>query len=276
MTVQSTRRIQPEKRPDEIEALRTAADIVSGVHNLLREHVVPGVKTAELDKLAEEFIRDHGAVPAFKGYKMGDDEENPYPATLCISTNDVVVHGIPGETELREGDIVAFDVGVIKYRNHGDCACTYAVGEISPERRKLLDVTVESLYLGIEQAVAGNWVYDIARAIQKHVERNGYGVVRDLVGHGIGTSLHEEPAVPNFVPNPFTRHRFRNQKLTEGMVICIEPMVNAGTFKVTTDADGWTVRTADGEPSAHFEHMVAVREGEAEILTSHIPLPEVV
>ena len=273
MAAQSARRMKSEKGPEEINALRVAAGIVSGVHEMLRERVVPGVTTAELDNLAEEFIRDHGATPAFKGYVMGDGVENPYPSTLCISVNDVVVHGFPSKDELQEGDIVAIDVGVIKERYHGDCAFTYAVGEITQEKQRLLDATVEALNLGIEQAVVGNWIYDIARGIQKHVEQSGFSVVRELVGHGIGQSLHEDPAIPNFVPNPFARHRFPNLKLSEGMVICIEPMVNAGTFKVSTDEDGWTVRTVDGLPSAHFEHMVVVREGEAEILTTHTPHP---
>ena len=273
MTARSSQRVNPVKRPDEIEALRVAAEVVSGVHKMLRERIVPGVVTSELDNWAEEYIRDQGATSAFKGYVMGDDEDNPYPATLCISINDIVVHGIPGDTLLKEGDIVAVDVGVVKDGYHGDCAFTYGVGEIDESKQRLLETTVEALYLGIEQAVAGNWVYDIAGAIQKEVERKGYGVVRELVGHGIGRSLHEDPAVPNFVPHPFVRHRFQNQKLVGAMVICIEPMVNAGTYKVDTEDDGWTVRTHDGLPSAHFEHMVVVREGEAEILTNHIPEP---
>ena len=273
MTARSSRRIDPVKRPDEIEALRVAAGIVSGVHEMLKERIVPGVVTSELDNWAEEYIHDHGASPAFKGYVMGSDEENPYPATLCISLNDVVVHGIPDETILQEGDIVAVDVGVLKDGYHGDCAYTYAVGEIDQTKQGLLETTVEALYCGIEQAIAGNWIYDVAKAIQKRVESDGYGVVRELVGHGIGRSLHEDPAVPNFVPNPFVRHRYRNQKLVDGMVICIEPMVNAGSYKVDTEDDGWTVRTHDRLPSAHFEHMVVVREGEAEILTTHISDP---
>lgn len=260
------------KGPEEIAALAQAAGIVSQVHELIRDRIVPGAITSELDKIAEELVRDHGAEPAFKGYVV-DDESNPYPATLCISINDIVVHGIPNGTALKEGDIVAVDVGVRKDGFYGDCACTYAVGNISPDKQRLLEVAVESLYKGIEQAVEGKWVYDIARAVQQHVEENGFSVVRDLVGHGIGRSLHEDPAVPNFVPNPFARHRFRNLKLTEGMVICIEPMVNGGTFKVKTDGDGWTVRTEDGAPSAHFEHMVLVRPGNAEVLTTHIPTP---
>lgn len=260
------------KGPEEIAALTEAADVVSKVHELIREKIVPGAVTSELDKIAEELVRDLGAEPAFKGYVV-DDESNPYPATLCVSINDVVVHGIPDQAELKEGDIVAIDVGVRKNGFYGDCACTYPVGSISSELQQLLDVSAESLYKGIEQAVVGNWVYDIARAVQQHVEGHGFSVVRELVGHGIGQSLHEDPAVPNFVPNPFARHRFKNFRLVEGMVICIEPMVNAGSFKVVTGDDGWTVRTEDGSPSAHFEHMIVVRPGSAEILTTHIPEP---
>lgn len=260
------------KNPDEIAALQESANVVSGVHSLLRDLIVPGAVTAKLDALAEEYVRDNGGTPAFKGYVVGSDVQ-PFPSTLCISVNDVVVHGFPGEDELKDGDIVTVDVGVLKNEYHGDCAFTYAVGEISEEKQRLLDVTVESLYKGIEKAVAGNWVLDIARAVQRHVEDNGFSVVRDLVGHGIGRELHEEPSVPNFVPNPFARHRHRNQKLSDGIVICIEPMVNAGGYKVVTDDDGWTVRTGDGKPAAHFEHMVVVREGQAEILTSHISEP---
>ncbi len=260
------------KGPEEIAGMAEAAGVVSQVHELIRDRIVPGTVTSELDKIAEELVRDRGAEPAFKGYVV-DNPSNPYPATLCISINDVVVHGIPDGTALKEGDIVTVDVGVKKNGFYGDCARTYPVGDIEPEKQRLLDVTVEALYKGIEQAVEGKWVFDIARAVQQHVESSGFSVVRDLVGHGIGRSLHEDPAVPNFVPNPFARHRFRNQKLSEGMVICIEPMVNAGAFKVVTGGDGWTVRTADRSASAHFEHMVLVRPGEAEILTTHIPHP---
>lgn len=272
MSKRGTRNFAMNKTPDEIAALAESANIVSGVHLVLRDLIVPGVATAKLDNVAEEYVRDHGAEPAFKGYMMSDDVP-PFPSTLCISINDVVVHGFPSERELKEGDIVTVDVGVLKDEFYGDCACTYAVGEISPEKQRLLDVAVESLYRGIEQAVTGKWVLDIARAVQRHVEANGFSVVRDLVGHGIGRELHEDPAVPNFVPNPFARHRHRNQKLSDGMAICIEPMVNAGGYKVVTEDDGWTVRTEDRMLAAHFEHMVVVREGRAEILTSHISEP---
>lgn len=270
MSDRRSRRSLIVKSPEDIAGMKVSAGIVSGVHEMIREHVVAGAVTQDLDKLAEEYIRDHGGEPAFKGYEVGDDIA-PYPATLCISVNEVVVHGIPGQSRLKEGDIVTVDVGVVKDGYFGDCASTYAIGEVDEERRKLMDVTLESLLKGIEKAIAGNWVFDIARAVQTHVESHGFSVVRDLVGHGIGTSLHEDPAVPNFVPNPFARHRHRNVKLVDGMVLCVEPMVNAGTFKVITESDGWTVRTGDRKPSAHFEHMILIRPDRAEVLTTHLP-----
>lgn len=269
MSGRSPRRATTVKRPDEIDALRRAADVVSGVHAILRDRILPGTTTASLDAMAEEYIRDHGGSPAFKGYIMGDDTP-PYPSTLCMSLNDIVVHGFPSDRPLEQGDIISVDVGVKLDDYYGDCACTYAVGTIDEEKEKLLRVTRDALMRGVEQAGTGKWIYDIAGAVQRHVESEGFSVVRELVGHGIGRDLHEDPAVPNFVPNPFSRHRFRNQRLEEGMVICIEPMVNAGVYRVTTDEDGWTVRTGDAKPSAHFEHMVVVREGKAEVLTSHI------
>lgn len=270
--MRSSRRVNPVKTSEEVEALRRAAAIVSGVHSELAPLVVPGATTAEFDRIAEEYIRDHGAEPAFKGYIMSD-ETSPYPATLCTSVNDVVVHGFPSNEPLRAGDVVSVDVGVRFEGFHGDCAATYGVGEITAEDRRLLEVTIESLYAGIDAAVAGNWVFDIARAVQMRAEAAGFGVVRDLVGHGIGRSLHEDPAIPNFVPNPFARHRYQNRKLEEGMVICIEPMITGGSYRVATDEDEWTVRTADRSRAAHFEHMVHIRSGEAEILTGHIERP---
>ena len=270
--MRSSRRVDPVKRPEEIEALRKAASVVSGVHAELRGMVVPGATTAELDRVAEEFIRDHGGEPAFKGYVMSD-ETDPYPSTLCTSLNEVVVHGFPSEKPLVEGEILSVDVGVRLEGYHGDCASTYGVGEISEDDQRLLDVTVEALYAGADQAVGGNWVFDIARSVQSIAERENFGVVRDLVGHGIGRSLHEDPAIPNFVPNPFARHRYQNRKLVSGMVICIEPMVNAGTHRVVTGEDEWTVTTVDGERSAHFEHMVHITDEGPEILTTHISRP---
>lgn len=252
------------KTADEIALIAEASRIVSGVLTMLKEHTRAGATTRELDVIAEEFIRDHGAEPAFKGYVV---HGIPYPATLCTSVNDAVVHGLPDELPLQEGDIVSLDVGVKKDGFYGDSAITYGIGDVGDEGRKLMRVTEEALWLGIEQAVAGNRVFDISRAVQRHVESNGFSVVRELVGHGIGRNLHEDPAVPNFVPSPFQRHQFRNTQLVDGMVICIEPMVNAGSYRVVTRADEWTVATQDGKPSAHFEHTIVVREGKAEILT---------
>jgi methionyl aminopeptidase len=260
------------KSDEEVDALRRAAEIVSGVHGELAPLVLPGGTTKELDRVAEEYIRDCGAEPAFKGYIMSD-ETSPYPATLCTSANDVVVHGFPSEVRLNEGDILSVDVGVKFEGFYGDCAATYGVGEITADDRRLLEVTIRALYAGIEAAEEGNWVFDIARAVQEAAESAGFGVVRDLVGHGIGRSLHEDPAVPNFVPNPFARHRYQNRKLEEGMVICIEPMITGGSYRVETDKDEWTVRTVDRSRAAHFEHMVHVGRGEAEILTEHIVRP---
>lgn len=249
----------PIKSPREIELIKESSQIVAEVLALLSTRIKPGVYTKELDEIAERFIRSRGGTPAFKGY--GHDKANLFPASLCISVDEEVVHGIPNGRQLEEGQIVSIDVGVKKNGYFGDSARTFGVGRISEEKQRLLRVTEESLYKGIEQAVAGNHVHDVSFAVQKYVEASGYSVVRELVGHGVGKSLHEEPAIPNF-GNPGT-----GVVLKEGMVLAIEPMVNAGTHKVEYGADGWTVRTADGKPSAHFEHTVVVRKGEAEILT---------
>jgi methionyl aminopeptidase len=249
----------PIKSPREIELIRESSQIVAEVLALLGTRIKPGIHTKELDEIAERFIRSRGGTPAFKGYTR--DNQNPFPASLCISVDDVVVHGIPNGRPLKEGEIVAIDVGVRKNGYYGDSARTFAVGRISEEKQRLMRITEESLYKGIEQAVAGNRIHDVSYAVQKYVEANGYSVVRELVGHGVGKSLHEEPAIPNY-GDPGT-----GVKLKEGMVLAIEPMVNAGTHKVEYDADGWTVRTADRKPSAHYEHTVVVRKGEAEILT---------
>ncbi|MBS1913799.1 MAG: type I methionyl aminopeptidase [Bacteroidetes bacterium] len=253
------------KTPEEIALIRESSRIVAGVLAMLKEHTVAGATTLSLDAIAEEYIRDHGAEPAFKGYVVHGEV---YPNTLCTSVNEAVVHGLPDSRPLAEGDIVSLDVGVKKDGFYGDSAVTYAIGDVGEIGRKLMKVTEESLWLGIEQAVAGNRVYDISRAVQKHVEANGFSVVRELVGHGIGRSLHEEPSVPNFVPSPFQRHQFKNTALVDGMVICIEPMVNAGSYRVATRPDRWTVVTQDGMPSAHYEHTIVVREGAPEILTT--------
>lgn len=216
----------------------------------------PGISTFELDAYAEQFIRDNGATPSFKGYQ-------DFPFACCISVNDAVVHGFPVKEPLKEGDIVSVDVGVFKNGFHGDSAYTFAVGEISDDIKRLLRVTKESLYKGIEKSVHGNRVGDIAYAIQYYTEKeNGYGVVRELVGHGLGRKLHEEPQVPNY------GKRGTGAKLKEGMVIAIEPMINMGTKNVYHDDDGWTVRTQDGMPAAHYEHNVCIRRGKPDILSS--------
>ncbi len=243
------------KTDEEIEIQRHSSLLVGKTLAEVARHIRPGVKTKTLDKIAEEFIRDHGAVPGFKGY-------GGFPATLCISVNDAVVHGIPDETELKEGDIVSIDCGTIWNGFYGDSAYTFPVGEVDEEVLLLLERTKKSLYLGIEQAVAGKRVRDIGHAIQTYVESFGYGVVRDLVGHGVGRNLHEEPEVPNY------GRRGTGPKLKAGMCIAIEPMINLGVKEVYQEADGWTIRTADGKPSAHFEHDVAIRHGKADILSS--------
>jgi len=259
------------KTAEEIAMIAEASSIVSDVLILLKNYLTPGVTSLRLDEIAEEFIRSRGAEPAFKGHVV---HGLTYPNTLCVSVNDAVVHGLPNNREMRDGDLVSLDVGVKKNGYYGDSAVTYMIGEPSPLQQKLMQVTHEALWLGIEQAVAGNRVFDISKAVQQHVQNNGFTVVRDLVGHGIGTTIHEEPAIPNFVPGPFQRHNYRNTPLQEGMVICIEPMVNAGTYKVETEADDWTVVTADGKPSAHYEHTVVVRNGEAKVLTQHTRIEE--
>lgn len=247
------------KSKRELAIMRENADLVGRALAEVGRHVRPGVTTAKLDRIAEEYIRDHGAVPAFKGYKVGS---NVFPATLCISVNEEVVHGIPGSYALREGDLISVDCGVRKNKYYGDSAYTFPVGEISEANRRLCRITYEALYKGIEQAVAGNRVGDISHAVQWHCESHGYGVVRDLVGHGVGRKLHEDPQVPNFGdPN-------KGRKLKPGTTICIEPMINRGTHEVDTDPDGWTIRTADRQPSAHYEHMVVVQRGQAEILST--------
>lgn len=244
------------KTRDEIELIRESGEILGRAHGEIARLVRPGVKTIELDRVAETFIRDKGGSPSFKNY-------NGFPASLCISVNDTVVHGFPGQYELKEGDIITIDCGVFYKGYHSDSAYTYPLEGTAPETLLLLQRTLESLYLGIGQAKAGQRVGDISFAIQNHVEQFGYGVVRELVGHGVGKSLHEDPEVPNY------GKRGKGVKLAEGMVIAIEPMVNLGTRKVVQEADGWTIRTADRKPSAHFEHTVAVGKDEGEILTTH-------
>ena len=239
----------------EIELLRKAALLVGKTLGEVGKHIRPGIRTIELDRIAEEFIRDNGAMPAFKGY-------GGFPGSLCISVNDAVVHGIPGNYELRDGDIVSVDCGTILDGYVGDSAYTFTVGEVSEEIKLFLQRSKESLYKGIEQAVAGNRIGDIGYAIQSYVEQFGYGVVRELVGHGVGRKLHEDPQVPNY------GKRGTGTKLSEGIVIAIEPMVTFGKRDIIQERDGWTIKTKDRMPAAHFEHDVAIRNGKAEILSS--------
>ena len=239
----------------EIELLRKAALLVGKTLGEVGKHIRPGIRTIDLDKIAEEFIRDNGAIPAFKGYEG-------FPGSLCISVNDAVVHGIPGNYELRDGDIVSIDCGTILDGYVGDSAYTFTVGEVSEEIKLFLQRSKESLYKGIEQAVVGNRIGDIGYAIQSYVEQYGYGVVRELVGHGVGRKLHEDPQVPNY------GKRGTGTKLSEGIVIAIEPMITFGKRDIIQERDGWTIKTKDRMPAAHFEHDVAVRNGKAEILSS--------
>lgn len=239
--------------------MRESCRIVAEVLAFIGSNIKPGVFTIELDRIAEEYIRANGANPAFKGY--GHDKKNLFPASLCVSIDEEVVHGIPNGRILEEGQIVSIDVGVQKNGYFGDGARTFAVGKTSEEKAQLLKITEEALYKGIEQARAGHHLHDVSSTVQRHVEKAGFSVVRDLVGHGIGKHLHEDPAVPNF-GTPGT-----GLILKEGMVLAIEPMVNTGTYKVQVADDGWTVRTSDGKPSAHFEHTIVIQSGEAEILT---------
>jgi methionyl aminopeptidase len=247
------------KSLEEIELIRESSRIVADVLKLMGSQIRPGITTLELDRAAEDYIRSMVGEPAFKGY--GWDKNNLFPATLCMSIDDEVVHGIPSKRVLKDGDLLSIDVGAKKNGFYGDGAWSFAVGEVSEEKMRLMRVTEESLLKGIEQAVAGKRVHDISNAVQQYVEANGFSVVRDLVGHGIGKKLHEEPSIPNY-GDPGT-----GPALKDGMTLAIEPMVNAGTWRVKVAADGWTVLTADGKPSAHFEHTVAIKNGKAEILT---------
>ena len=246
------------KTPGEIKAIRESSSIVAGVLSYTEKFLNPGITTLEIDKIVEDYIKSKDGIPAFKGYKV---HKNIFPASSCISINEEVVHGIPGSRKLVEGDIVSIDVGVKKNGYYGDGAKTYAVGEVSPAKKKLLKIAEESLYLGLENATDGNYINDVSLAIQQHVEAAGFSVVRDLVGHGIGKELHEEPPIPNYYHNGY-RTRFK-----EGMTVAIEPMVNYGTYKVKVLGDKWTYVTADGKPSAHFEHSVLITKGQPEILT---------
>lgn len=251
------------KTDEEIELMRAANQLVGRTLAEVAKIIAPGVSTKTLDKRAEEFIRDHGATPAFLGYQG-------FPGSMCISVNDQVVHGIPShKTILQEGDIVTLDCGTKLAGFTGDSAYTFAVGDISEEVHKLLKTTKESLYVGIEQAVAGNRTGDIGYAVQRYCEARGYHVVRELTGHGIGVNLHESPEVPNY------GKRGTGTELRNGMCICIEPMINIGSKNVVQERDGWTIRTKTRKPSAHFEHCVAIRDGKADILSSFDFIAEV-
>ena len=243
------------KTEEEIEFVRKSSLLVAKTHAEIAGLIKPGITTLALDKIAEEFIRDNGGFPAFKGY-------GGFPNTLCMSPNEQVVHGIPNDIALENSDILSVDCGVVMNGYYGDSAFTYEVGEVDVKTKQLLKVTKESLYRGIEQAVAGNRIGDIGYAVQQHAESFGYGVVRELVGHGVGKNLHESPEVPNH------GRRGRGAMLKEGLVIAIEPMINMGTKRILQHNDGWTITTIDNKPSAHFEHTIVVRKGKAEILSN--------
>ncbi|HZK56389.1 MAG TPA: type I methionyl aminopeptidase [Desulfosporosinus sp.] len=242
------------KNAEQFDRMRKAGRIVGETLALMRELAKPGISTIELDRKAEEYIRAQGAIPAFKGY-------SGFPATLCTSVNEQVVHGIPGLRNLESGDIISIDCGAVIDGYFGDAAVTLPIGEVSEDLQKLLRVTEESLMLGIAQAKLGNRLYDVSHAVQTHVESNGFSVVRDYVGHGIGRAMHEDPQIPNFGKSG------RGPRLEVGMALAIEPMVNMGTYEVQTLKDHWTVVTKDSRPSAHFEHTVAITENGPEILT---------
>lgn len=250
------------KSPEEIELIRESSLLVSKTLAEVAKIIAPGITTIALDKLAYEFIKDHGAVPAFLNY-------GGFPNSLCISPNDQVVHGFPNEYVIKEGDLISVDCGVIKNNFFGDSAYTFSIGEVDAEKQKLTKVTQECLNLAIEKAVVGMRIGDIAFAVQNHAETNGFGVVRELVGHGVGVKLHEKPEVPNY------GKRGSGVKLEEGMVIAIEPMINAGTAAVKFWSDGWTVTTKDNRPSAHFEHTVAIKKGKADVLSTFSLIEEV-
>ncbi|TCP52270.1 methionine aminopeptidase type I [Tumebacillus sp. BK434] len=238
----------------ELDLMREAGRIVALTHKELQKAVLPGITTKELDQIADDFIRKQGALPSFKGY-------HGYPASICASVNEVIVHGIPGNQVLQEGDIISIDIGANIHGFHGDSAWTYAVGQISETAQKLLDVTEAALFKGLEQAKDGNRLSDIGHAVQKYVESHGFSVVREFVGHGIGRQMHEDPSIPNYGPPG------RGPRLKTGMTLAIEPMVNVGSFHTKTLQDDWTVVTADGSLAAHFEHTVAVTPDGPDILT---------
>ena len=251
------------KTDEEVELIRESSLLVGRTLAEVAALIKPGVTTLQLDAIAEEFIRDNGAEPGFKGY-------GEFPNTLCASLNEAVVHGIPNDRPLEDGDIISLDCGVLKNGFYGDSAYTFEVGEVTPEIKKLLSVTKECLSLAIEQAVTGKRIGDIGFAVQSHAEANGYGVVRELVGHGLGTELHEAPEVPNY------GRRGNGPRLVDGMVLAIEPMINLGTREILTHEDGWTIVTKDSKVSAHFEHDVVVRNGKADVLSSFVEIDKVI
>ena len=251
------------KTDDEIELIKESSLLVGKTLAEIAKAIKPGVPLFYLDKIGEEFIRDHNAVPSFKGY-------NGYPAALCLSLNDVVVHGIPDHKVLKEGDILSVDCGVLKNGFHGDYAYTFAVGEVSQEKKLLMERTKEALYRALKVAVKGKTVGDIGYAVQSYVEQFGYGVVRELCGHGIGRNLHEKPDVPNY-GKPNTKELLR-----EGMVICIEPMITNRSHKVYVEKDNWTIRTVDGQPAAHYEHQIAITKNGTEVLSTYKYIEEVI
>jgi methionyl aminopeptidase len=252
------------KTDEEIERIREACLLVCEVLTHVGANIRPGMTGAQLDREAEQIIRDHNAKPAFKGYRG-------FPSTLCVSINEVVVHGIPSETVFEDGDVVSVDCGVLLNGYHGDAAYTFAIGDVPENVMQLLQVTKTSLYLGIEQAVHGKRMGDVSFAIQNYCEKDyGYSVVRELVGHGIGKSLHEDPEVPNY------GKRGNGVMLKDGLVIAIEPMINLGRKDVKQSKDGWTIFTKDRQPSAHYEHSIAVRKGVADILSNHVPIEEAI
>ncbi len=243
------------KTTEEIELLRKSNMLVARTHGEIAKVIGPGVSTKKLDKVAEEFIRDNGGIPGFLGY-------HGYPSTLCISVNSTVVHGIPSDYICKDGDIVSVDCGVLMNEYYGDSAYTYTIGDVKPEIIRLLKITKESLYKGIEKAIEGNRLGDISFAVQSHCESHGYSVVREMVGHGVGRKLHEKPEVPNY------GRRGTGMVLKKGLVIAIEPMINLGRKEIFQSDDGWTIKTKDGKPSAHFEHTIVVGRDKADILSS--------
>ncbi|MBB6462062.1 type I methionyl aminopeptidase [Flammeovirga kamogawensis] len=250
------------KTEEEIELMRISADLLGRAHGEVAKNIKEGVSLNTLDKIAHDFIKDNGAHPSFLNY-------NGFPATLCMSLNDVIVHGIPSDYELKSGDVISLDCGVFLNGFHSDSAYTYPVGEVDADTMKLLKVTQESLQKGVEACKINNRIGDVSFAVQQHAEMHGYGVVRELVGHGLGKNLHEKPEVPNY------GKRGRGLKIKDGLVIAIEPMINLGTRAITQDADGWTIRTRDRKPSAHYEHTVAIVDGKTEVLTTFKYIEEV-